>query len=319
AFTKGYDSGIFLISAAGTHEQRLTDTTSEEQDLTWTPDGREGAYTSTPHSEIYAVDVTGSRREALTSDGTSDGQLARSRDGSSVAFVRRRATGRQRVVTDVGGGRPRVLARLSSLADPSWSPDASELAVASGQGISLVGTDRRVRRLTHDPIGALALAWSPNRRSITVVEGDGLHLIDVRSGRGDELLTPNVPDEAEYASLSWSPDSTAVAFSFGRARDPGFVGLHVVSTSGKVIAHVAGATDPAWSPDGRRIAYAGGDGGVWAMDRSGLHRSRIESRVVAADPRWSQDSRSIAFRAGGFARANGVWLVDADGGTPRQI
>src|SRR5262249_42710225 len=39
AFTKGYDSGIFLISAAGTHEQRLTDTTSEEQDLTWTPDG----------------------------------------------------------------------------------------------------------------------------------------------------------------------------------------------------------------------------------------------------------------------------------------
>jgi Tol biopolymer transport system component len=318
AFTKGAGTGIFLISANGTHERRLTNTTNEEQDLAWAPNGRDIAYTSDPHTGIYSVDATGSQRQALTHDATSHDQLTRSQSSSRLAFARRRPTGTELVVTDACGRGSRILARLPYLAEPSWNPDATELAVVTRQGISRVGIDGRVRVLRRESYVPLALAWSPDGRSIAVVEGDGLYLVDVRSRRKHLVFSPAVPDEAENAAVTWAPDSSAVAFSFERARDPGFVGLHVVSTSGHVLAHVAGASDPAWSPDGGRIAYIGRDARVWTMDRSGRDESRVESRAFATNPRWSRDSSSIAF-IGRTSHVNGVWVVDADGGAPRRI
>jgi Tol biopolymer transport system component len=147
AFTKGAGTGIFLISANGTHERRLTNTTNESR----ISRGRQTDATSrtrpTPPHGIYSVDATGSQRQALTHDATSHDQLTRSQSSSRLAFARRRPTGTELVVTDACVRGSRILARLPYLAEPSWNPDATELAVVTRQGISRVGIDGRVRVL----------------------------------------------------------------------------------------------------------------------------------------------------------------------------
>ena len=80
---------------------------------------------------------------------------------------------------------------------------------------------------------------------------------------------------------------------------------------------------PAWSPDGRRIAYLRGYS-LQVMPIDGGTRVDVTFPVVEATrravqplkqaPAWAPDGRQLAVAAGG-----GVFLVDADNGTVRQI
>lgn len=83
-----------------------------------------------------------------------------------------------------------------------------------------------------------------------------------------------------------------------------------------------GAEQPAWSPDRRRIAYAGGGvlgkEGIWVMNADGGRKQRLTSRAGDGDPTWSPDGRRIAFRRAvpsGFD----LWVVPAAGGKPKPL
>jgi TolB protein len=72
--------------------------------------------------------------------------------------------------------------------------------------------------------------------------------------------------------------------------------------------------DPAWSPDGQRIAFgsydrATGDG-LYHMNRDGGDMRLVSSLFSASGPAWSPDGLQIAFAAGGF---ESIYLVNADG------
>ena len=75
---------------------------------------------------------------------------------------------------------------------------------------------------------------------------------------------------------------------------------------------------PAWSPDGRRLAFAStrdGDPHVFVAERDG---GRLRDVTAGGEPAWSPDGRRLA-----FARPEGagsdVWVVDADGGRARRL
>jgi TolB protein len=73
---------------------------------------------------------------------------------------------------------------------------------------------------------------------------------------------------------------------------------------------------PAWSPDGREIAW-NHNGTIWAIRADGSGQRRL-SAPNAADlhsaPRWSPDRSTLAFHGSGF-----VWLVDRGGTNQRQL
>ena len=67
--------------------------------------------------------------------------------------------------------------------------------------------------------------------------------------------------------------------------------------------------EPAWSPDGRRLAFSH-DSSIWVMRADGSHAHRVIRR--AATPSWSPDGRHIVFAK---ARGEHSWIsiMRADG------
>ncbi len=80
-----------------------------------------------------------------------------------------------------------------------------------------------------------------------------------------------------------------------------------------------GARDPAWSPDGRRLAFSYLDR-IWlsAPDGKGGKALRPESREVERDPAWSSDGRSIVFAADAGDGFNLV-VASSSGGEARRL
>ncbi|MGZ4381229.1 MAG: hypothetical protein ACXVZ2_04505 [Gaiellaceae bacterium] len=72
--------------------------------------------------------------------------------------------------------------------------------------------------------------------------------------------------------------------------------------------------DPAWSPDGKQIAFAStrsGISAIWVMNADGSGAKLLSSGPHGAShPSWSPDGKQIVF---GGANHTGLYVMDADG------
>jgi Tol biopolymer transport system component/DNA-binding winged helix-turn-helix (wHTH) protein len=231
---------------------------------------------------------------------------------------------------------------------PTFSPDGSHVAFAwegdaqdnSDIYVTLVGSSE-VRRLTTDAARDFAPQWSPDGRQIAYVRANTGMSQQVRLmsslGGSDRMLS----DFPVWAPIAWSPDGRYIAA--GRAIVPDAVGhgngIHIIPVAAgepRPLTPVEGAANdwsPAFSPDGRRIAYASCKD--WQY-RSNCHvqvQDLDASFAPSGPPRrltrrsfwtfsgltWSRDATFIVFsaREGGLIH---LWRVDADGaGQPERI
>ncbi|MFI5078516.1 MAG: TolB family protein, partial [Vicinamibacteria bacterium] len=146
----------------------------------------------------------------------------------------------------------------------------------------------------------------------------------VAASLGPEQLTAATGYDGYVA---YSPDSATIAYSSDRS---GALEIYVEGlaegSSPMSLTRGTGhqAIQPAWSPDGRLIAYTELAGnGIWIVpSRGGTARKITE---WGAHPTWSPDGRRIAFQSrapadlnagGSFGADSTIWLVDVDGRTP---
>jgi RTX calcium-binding nonapeptide repeat (4 copies)/WD40-like Beta Propeller Repeat len=194
-------------------------------------------------------------------------------------------------------------------ASAAWSPDGTRLAFARhGGGISIADASRRRPiRVTARGTGP---AWSPDGSQLVFTQGSLLYLVRA-DGRGLQRLFPG-------RNAQWSPDGSRIAFQLHDAGPGGGDSIYVSALDGSqrlrlaaggVPSCVPGLThnqEPAWAPDGSRIAYS-----TWVFCGNNAHAS---IRAVAPDgsqhwnlvepdrypggasaPVWSPDGRALAY------------------------
>ena len=250
-------------------------------DPTIVPDGSRCAYvlgwvdgdTSEGRSRIYLVGLDEGDGDRMPESspftrGNGDTHPRYSPDGALLAFLRAddgTPPRRQVWLMPSDGGEAGQLTHLpNGVREFAWSPDSSRLAVVADvcpdDGCGKDGIEepqvREVRRIRyrHDAIG-----W----------RGDchfHLFLVDVRTGEAAQITDGDWDDTAP----AWSPDGKRIAFISGRSewRDvtaSNEVYVVDVPEGGESAPALwsQGLTDAAavaWSPDGRRLLAAGGQG-----------------------------------------------------------
>jgi Tol biopolymer transport system component/TolA-binding protein len=114
---------------------------------------------------------------------------------------------------------------------------------------------------------------------------------------------------------TWSPDGTKVAFFSGDAMCVIPVSPETGYATGSlkriVEGHFRYQSPPAWSPNGKRIAYHIPDGNIWTVDVQGEDIRQItDSEALELGPAWSPDGSKLAYGIGN----RGVGIYDLKNG-----
>lgn len=138
----------------------------------------------------------------------------------------------------------------------------------------------------------------------------------VVGGPAGHMLGPHTPWDPAL-----SPHGRFLAFrGYYKPFNEGSYALYVLNLrDGKfrrVTESVAG--DPAWSPDGKWIAFDDGGGGeIWKVRASGGKPIRLTHRrgnaMGDAHPTWSPNGRQIAFVHWVNGRHGQIWVMRSDG------
>ncbi|MFQ5887945.1 MAG: hypothetical protein ACE5HY_04545, partial [Candidatus Hydrothermarchaeales archaeon] len=81
----------------------------------------------------------------------------------------------------------------------------------------------------------------------------------------------------------------------------------------------SGSRDPAWSPDGHRIAYTSGAYDIWTMQADGKGKRQLTNDIYRdEDPVWSPDGSRILYVSEHDGNQQ-IWIMNADGTEKRQV
>jgi len=264
---------IWLVHADGTNLHELAPGTpvgKASPDIS--PDGTKVIFNSWDGARrIYEVSIEGNQPVLVSTDCQEvplcdENDPSYSPDGRRVAFMRIEGDGATQ--SSVIGVRDlethqvmliestRVLLSTGDLAQPTWSPDGSQIAYHRNTQSS---TDER-----------------PTQIRIEVVNVDGTGLRELPAPAG----------EAKAGDPDWSPDGSLIVFSTmpnreGEGDGNGSTGIFTIHPDGTGLTEVCdtclqGGIAPSWTPDGEHILFWGFR--TWAlMDPDGGNMAHINS------------------------------------------
>lgn len=264
-------------------------------------------------------------------------------DGSQIAFLRdghlwRVGLGEEEAV--------QLTRDLEGVRAPAFSPDGLTLAfysTSSGhQDVWLIPSDGSgdARQLTHESMTAddarFEPAWSPDGTTIAYVGNkadywsDDVWLVDVSSG-SERQLSHSI--RAISTAPAWSPDGDRLAV-LGSGKDEywylDIADIYLLDPAGggeqrleMQVYATAYQQHLFWSGDGEWIYFLyqeRGEHHLWTVPAAGGVATRVTNiGGVFLSLHATQDAGTFAFVRSGSTRGPDAYVIDDNGGLPRQV
>jgi tricorn protease len=350
AFTGEYDGNVdvFVMPAEGGVPRRLTWHPAADTVLGWTPDGRSVLFASTRNSysrfnELYTVSLAGGLEEKLPVPMGYEASF--SPDGGRIAYVplRRAFSAWKRYR---GGGTTPIW--LASLADsrvekvpreksndfcPMWVGDKIYFLSDRNGAVTLFAYDIKskkvARAVENDGLDLKSASAGPG--AIVYEQFGGIHLYNLKTGKS--TLVPivangDMPDVRErIVAVGDSLTNADISPTGARAVFEARGEILTVPAEKGDARNLTNTTavmerDPAWSPDGKTIAYFSDASGEYALHLKPQNGAG-EPVIIALDekptfytsPIWSPDSKKIAYTD---CHLN-LWYVDIGAKKPVRV
>ncbi len=325
---------------------QLTTATARDDYATWSPDGRFIAFRRrSGATSYYIVPALGGPERKLADsetdpEGFEGGGITWSPDGKCLAVADRGAKstpGAEPTISYISiesGERRKSNIELPGgyVLSPEYSPDGKYLAFISGSGF--LSADVYVAPITGGKPRALTSVHSSMSRLAWLPDGKEIVLDSSHQGLAQLWRVPLSGGEPEQVAVAGEDaiEPTIAAhgnrLAFQRYAVDTNIWKAPVSPSEhaspvRTIASTKEDSDPAFSPDGKRIAFRSNRSGtdqVYVCGADGSNPIQLTSvkNGATGSPSWSPDGKRIAFDS----RVEGhgdIFVISADGGSPRRL
>ncbi len=282
--------------------------------------------------DLYTVDLTGKFVGRLTQSAAAEYSPSWSPDGKRVVFTELNgdeaageyANNRRIVVMDADGKNRKVVAQDGI--NPVWSPDSQKILFTKLSGPVSQASNVKAANIAAAPAGQIRSTPAPtstpgNGPAITALEsvtgpnqGSTATASPLTGLGGYPVLEDTTPTPVVQTKTNQQPSLYAVAVDNGQ---PALL--------------VSGAVSGAWSPDGKRLVYIGGDNvldqkrtlNMASADGTSPVSLSERARITDLDvifASWSPDSAALAFTATDTQKDKiGLYKISAESGGSRHL
>ena len=352
AFTGEYDGNVdvYVVPAAGGEPRRLTYHPADDSVLGWTPDGKNILFSSWGNGfmhfefQLYTVPVEGGFPTQLPIAIGND--AAYSPDGSHLAYVPhiqweaawKRYHGGQTTPIWIADLKDSSIVKVprdnSNDHSPMWVGDTIYFLSDRNGPVSLFAYDTKTKQVSEalhsDGLDFKNATAGPD--AIVIEQFGAIKLYDLNTHQaknipiqvaGDiDAVRPHFAkvDPKRIQNFNLSPTGARAVFeAWGEI-------FTVPTDKGDIrnLTHSPAVADrdPAWSPDGKSIAYFTDEPGEYELairDQNGLgdvrHINLGNPPSFFYGPTWSPDSKKIAYTD----KRLQLWYVDLDKPTPKLV